>query len=379
MKKVVICQHRLLHYRKIFFIKLRDECAKRGIDLHLVHGQATRRELKKKDEGYLEWADRVTNKVFEFGSRDIIWQPFPSRLNDADLVILMQESRILSNYRFLFSSQAKRPLLAYWGHGANFQSTAPRGLRENWKRWLINRVDWWFAYTTMSVDVLNDAGYPLGRVTCLNNAIDNIGFVSDLNSISDEMIASCRALIGASVGDPVGIFCGSLYPDKKLDFLIDALDLIHAAVPGFRFVVIGDGPSANFVRAATQGRPWLYCVGVKKGVEKAAWFKLADIVLNPGLVGLHVLDSFCSGTPMITTKAARHSPEISYLEHGVNGLIVDGDVSQYAKQVVSLLTSPDTLGVLKNNALLASAKYTLDNMVFNFLSGIESCFVHGRR
>ena len=32
--------------------------------------------------------------------------------------------------------------LAYWGHGANLQSDAPKGLRESWKRLTLACVDW---------------------------------------------------------------------------------------------------------------------------------------------------------------------------------------------------------------------------------------------
>ena len=44
---------------------------------------------------------------------------------------------------------------------------------------------------------------------------------------------------------------------------------------------------------------------MKKGREKAAWFKLASVVLNPGLVGLHILDSFWAGVPMVTITLMR--------------------------------------------------------------------------
>ena len=49
--------------------------------------------------------------------------------------------------------------MAYWGHGANFQSDAPVGVRERWKQMLLTKVDWWFAYTQMTVDILTKAGY----------------------------------------------------------------------------------------------------------------------------------------------------------------------------------------------------------------------------
>lgn len=373
MKKVVICQYRLLHYRTELFNQLRQACADRQIDLYLVHGQATRREVEKKDEGVLSWAHKVVNKVWEIGVRDWIWQPLPRELRNADLVVVMQESRILSNYPLLLSRLWLDRRIGYWGHGVNFQSDAPTGLRERWKRFLLNRVDWWFAYTGLTVDILRKAGYPLDRITQLDNAIDNQAFERDLACVTVDKMAALRREIDAPEGAPVGIFCGSLYPDKRLDFLVDAADRIQLFFPSFRLVVIGDGPSAGFVKMAQETRPWLVWKGVRKGVEKAAWFKLADVVMNPGLVGLHILDSFCSGTPMVTTAESRHSPEIAYLKDGVNGLVVRGTADQYADAVINLFRSPETLARLKTAALSDAKRYSLENMVKRFSDGIYQC------
>ena len=182
MNKVVVLQHRLLHYRTALFEQLRANCA--GIELHLVHGQATRREQAKKDEGSLSWANKVENRAWEVGDRDWIWQPFPQHLRDADLVLLMQENRLLSNYPFLLKRFFTGPKIAFWGHGANFQSDAPAGLREQWKRWWLTRVDWWFAYTQPTVDIVRAAGFPAERITRLDNAIDTGGFKRALAAIS---------------------------------------------------------------------------------------------------------------------------------------------------------------------------------------------------
>lgn len=373
MKKVVICQYRLLHYRTGLFEQLRKACSERNIDLHLVCGQATRRERPKNDEGSLPWAHKVVNKVWEVGTRDLIWQPLPSELADADLVIVMQENRILSNYPLLLSRLWSSRRIGYWGHGVNFQSDAPAGLREKWKRFLISRVDWWFAYTEMTVDILRQQGYPDHQITQLDNAIDNFSFEKDLASVSEDQVDALRGEIDAPNGAPVGLFCGSLYPDKRLDYMIAAADRVHAALPAFRLVVIGDGPSAPTIQKALETRPWLSWKGVQKGIEKAAWYRLADIIINPGLVGLHILDSFCSGTPMVTTAQARHSPEIAYLKDGVNGLMVHGGPERYAETVLQILSDVSRLDFLKRMALIDSKRYTLDNMVNRFVEGIELC------
>lgn len=373
MRKVVIFQHRLLHYKAPVFERLRTQCLEKSIDLRLVHGRPTSREKARNDLGYLPWANPVASWSIPLPHNDLIWLPFPDSLADADLVVLMQENRQLSNYPILLSQLWSKRKVAYWGHGANFQTDAPKGLRERWKRLMLKRVDWWFAYTEMTVDILRRAGYPAERITCLNNAINNEAFEHDLASVSDDELQSLRVQLDAPGKALVGLFCGSLYPDKRLDYMIAAGDRIHAALPAFRLVVIGDGPSAVEIRNATENRPWLKWVGVRKGKEKAAWFRLADVVINPGLVGLHILDSFCSGTPMITSAESRHSPEIAYLKNEVNGLVVSGNAERYANAVISLFSDAPRLEKLKHAALQDAKQYSLTNMVTQFADGIERC------
>ncbi len=370
MKKVVILQHRLLHYRTGLFELLRNKCILQGIDLHLVHGQATRRELIRNDTGVLSWASVVKNHYIEVKERDWVWQPFPSTLRDAELVVMMQENRLLSNYPLLLNRLWSKQKLAYWGHGVNFQSDYPNGLKEKWKRLLLNKVDWWFAYTQTTVEILKNSGYPSNQITCLNNAIDTNAFREELASISVDDLGTARDALDITKNAPIGIFCGSLYPDKQLDFLVAAIDKIYAQSPDFHCIVLGDGPSMPYMQDAATTRPWLHLLGVTKGAKKALYFRLADFMLNPGLVGLHIVDAFCASLVMVTTSGAKHSPEIAYLKNGINGIMTGNSVEEYAQNVLALIQDPRKLNMIKTAAFEDANVYTLDNMIDNFVDGI---------
>lgn len=377
--RVVVTQHRLLHYRQAFFERLRRACAERQIELRLVHGQASPFEALKNDTARLEWADVVKNRFLRIRSVDLVWQPFPATLHDADLVVLMQENRLLSNYPWLLRLRT-RPgqRIAYWGHGRNLQSDAPDGLRERWKRWFVNRVDWWFAYTETTRSILCTDGFPADRIAVLDNAIDNEQFLRDLAAVDASRLQTCRDRLGSHTGSPIGLYCGSLYPDKRLDLLLAAADLVHAQRDDFRLVVIGDGPSRPLVDEAARTRPWIVSLGVLRGVDKAAWFRLANAYLSPGAVGLHVLDAFCAGIPMITTEGARHGPEIAYLQSDRNGFIVNADARAVAETYLSLLHDADLMQRIRSAAAQDAQRYTLANMVQRFVDGIERCLASTR-
>ena len=106
---------------------------------------------------------------------------------------------------------------------------------------------------------------------------------------------------------------------------------------------------------------------------RKGYYKLGKLVLNPGLVGLHVLDAFCAGLPMITTADALHSPEFDYLIDGVNGVITPGDVSTYTTAVLELFKNEDACQLLSIGALESSKLYTVTAMAENFCGGVLKC------
>jgi glycosyltransferase involved in cell wall biosynthesis len=253
------------------------------------------------------------------------------------------------------------------------QSSAPNGLRERWKRWFVNRVDWWFAYTQSTRSILCSDGFPAQRISVLDNAIDNDQFMHDLSIVTPMQLRSCHDRLGSDPGAPIGIYCGSLYPDKRLDLLLAAADIVHTRRADFRLVVIGDGPSRSLITEAAVTRPWLHSVGVQRGVDKAAWFRVANAYMSPGAVGLHVLDAFCAGIPMITTEDARHGPERAYLESGRNGFVIEANAQAFADTYLDLMLDSTRLEQIRTAAAKDARRYTLDNMVQQFIAGIEGC------
>ena len=373
MVKVTILQYRLFHYRVELFERMKALCNQRGIDLHLVVGQSFGKEKLKQDEGQIFWARKVKNLFFPVAEKkDLCWQPVPRDLHDSALLIFMQENRLLSNYYWIVRRKLGiGPKVAFWGHGKDFQTRAPGGLRERWKEKTIHWVDWWFAYTRITCDQLRIADFPITRTTCLNNAVDVRRLRSDWESVPDRLREKVLEECKLTERSFVGLFCGSMYSDKKFPLLVAACDVVAKKFPDFRLVVIGDGTERKWIEDAFASRPWATWVGVKRSVEKAAYFGMASVVLNPGLVGLHVLDAFSMGLPMITTLTAKHSPEIAYLEDGVNGMMTEETPEAYASAIESLIVRREMLADMSKHARQTAELYTVEKMAENFVSGIE--------
>lgn len=368
MTKVCIIQRRLTRYRVPLFEALRAALAARGIDLDLLVGRGTSAEEKKNDADELPWA-RVIPTHYLAG-RHLCWQPAGRYVAGADLVVVTQENKLLQNHLLMLAPRRFR--LAFWGHGANLQSDNPNGLKERFKRWTTNRVDWWFAYTRMSKGLVRAAGFPGDRITVLNNAVDTTELRRQRQSVSAEETQALRAALGFGAG-PVGVFVGSLYADKRLDFLFEAAAAVRVQVPDFHLLIVGEGPERAKVEAWCAARPWARWVGAKFGRNKAAHLAVAQIMMNPGLVGLGILDSFVCGVPMLTTDCGIHSPEIAYLEDGVNGLMISNDSQSYEGACVRLLQNPAELNRLRAGCEASASEYTVENMAQRFADGIECC------
>lgn len=377
---VYFFQMRLFHYRTSMFDEMRTVANSRGIDLRLICGHASAHAKPRKDEGSLPWADQVKNWYFPISEvKDLCWQPTPANLARPDLVILMQENRLLSNYKWLLSRRFGGPKIAYWGHGRDLQAANQNSFRNNFKALLARNVDWYFAYTDFTLNILRQDGFPEDRITVVNNAIDTNSLRSDVENVSNEALDGIRVELDLKKESKVGLYCGSLYPDKMLPLLIRACILVREKYPKFHLIVIGDGPSATDFSKLISGKEWIHWVGVKRGIEKAAYFRLANILLNPGGVGLHVLDAFAAGLPILTTRAAKHGPEISYIKDETNGIITSTDATAFSDAIVGLFNDAARLASFVSAAREDGHAYSIQAMSKNFVDGMVKCIAAPHR
>jgi L-malate glycosyltransferase len=369
-KHVLIIQRRMTEYRIPMFEALRDKLSDKGIDLTVAWGTPAAEEVARQDEAELSPGIRLPTRYFGVGTVRLIWHSLPRQMvSESDLVIMPHENSMLSNYRFLLHRGHKSERLAFWGHGANLQANGGGIVRSKIKSWMTSKVDWYFAYTALSVDKLRQAGFPSNRITCLNNAIDTEQLVEWKTGISSLEKKALLKELGLT-GGHLGIFIGSLHKDKRLDFLFSAADHLRDKFPDFELPIIGDGPLRGEIKRFVEFRKWANWVGAKHGREKVLYASLGQVMLNPGMVGLGILDSFAMGIPMVTTDCGIHSPEISYLETGRNGFMVPDTEDDFVRCVSELFEDQDLLGRMKSNCQDDAQKYTIDKMADNFCEGI---------
>lgn len=369
-RRIVVVERRLTHYRVPFYNRLRTLLDSKGIELQLLIGEGTKNEARKQDLATLDWA--IPIPTFHIFGKKLCWQPFGAYARGADLVIVNHENKMLYNLWLLFFRRPKR--LAFWGHGRNMQSQSPNGLKERFKRWTVAKADWWFAYTDMSAELVETTGFPRKAITVVENAADTRELTELCDKLRPEELRSLRKRWQLDAG-PVGIYIGSFYPEKRIDFLLDAAYRIRNKIPRFQLVIAGAGlpQEQGWIDNAVRAHSWIRYVGPLYGADKAAGLMLADVLLNPGAVGLGIQDSFVSGTPMLTTDCDLHGPEISYLRSGVNGIMTANDLDAYVDSVVEVLSVPEILRRLRHGSLESAPRYTIENMAERFNEGVLAC------
>jgi glycosyltransferase involved in cell wall biosynthesis len=278
----------------------------------------------------------------------------------------MQENRILNNYLSMFKAAANRKKTAFWGHGRNLQDS-PSSLGNKFKRLYINRVSWWFAYTKGVADIVKEYGFPPEKITVVNNAIDTTSLSEHLKITGSKQ--EIRRKLGIGTG-PVGIYCGAMYKEKRLEFLYQTCLRLREMTGNFEMIFLGNGEESWKIKNLSEVHSWIHYFGPVFNSEKVPFFKAADVFLIPGLVGLAILDSFAMEVPLVTTNIPWHGPEIEYLRNGENGIITENTLENYTNGIMTVIGQPDFMKKMQSNCRESAKLYTVENMVSNFSDGI---------
>lgn len=371
MKRVLIIQTLIKQYRAPFFDALHWQCLAEGISLRVAYSEPSTHEALKNDNANLDQT---------YGIKVPAWQPFAGKLNlqccwgeiwKADLIVVEQANRHLNNYLLLLLSLLRIKKVAFWGHGQNLQGQA-NSWREWLKRRLIRAPDWWFAYTEGTRNYLVNQGVARSVITNVENSIDCSAFRTQVEAVTEVDKAALRASLGIPEATKTGLYCGAMYKEKRIEFLLESLLTIHNRYPEFHLILMGGGPDQHKVEAFVKTHSWCHYTGPTFGRQKACLFALADFILNPGAVGLGIVDGFAAGLPTLTTNYEHHGREIDYLQHAHNGLISENTQPSFVAAVQSVLESPALLETLRQGARQSSTHYSIENMAKNFCAGITS-------
>lgn len=371
MRTVAIVNQCVPQYRAPVWAGLRRELAQHRVRLRVLHGRAHESLARRADTVTLDWAEEVPMRELGVAGRELVYLELGDLMRTSDLVISTQEIRLLHNFRLFGQQMLGHGRLALMGHGRDQLKVGRHSLDEDLKIWMSRRVHWWFAYNCYTAREVAAFGFPPERITTFMNSTDTRALRAVQRATTPEALEDLRIQLGLGLG-PRAVYVGALDRVKQIPYLVEAARHVRASLPSFELMIIGAGPQRDALRADTAGDPWIHWIPPQFGASKVTHMMLAQVCLLPAWVGLSLVDTFALGIPLVTTDRFRHSVEIDYLVHGVNGWMCRGapDAKEYGASVARLLGDDDLLGTLRQGALRAGDDLSVEDMVTRFTDGI---------
>ena len=261
-------------------------------------------------------------------------------------VILAEESpRSVTLPVLLRRARRRGAATLLWGHfSSNNRPFGGSHPLDRYRLALARYVDGCVCYTD-SIRTSLAEHVPPERLFTARNTLDIRPLLRLRELLEIEGKPAVRRRLSLRVDAPVATYIGRLIPQKRLDLLLDTYSILLRRGP-LSLVIIGDGPEKSSIEARVKRENWtdVRLTGAITGQARSApYLFAADVMVCPGYVGLAVNHAFALGLPVVTQASPKpgirhHSPEVAYLQHGRNGMMVPyGNVPALADAVQAVL------------------------------------------
>lgn len=344
MKKILILQKKVPHYRKAFY----NELSKRYEVTSLHSGDVS--------VGEGDLYKEIIVKYYKIGAFYYQKKVFKEvRSKKYDVIVAMIDLQWVNN---IIASYIVRKNTQFIWWGAWFTGNK---LADKMRLYLLNRKHSTIFYDKKARDTFINKGVNASKLYVANNTFD----VGKRNPSYINKFKNCI------------LFVGSFDKRKQLDLLIKAYKNIHTKINNIELVIVGDG----------QEKERLYQLVHELGIKEKVKFKgqindsnvLKDIYnssivsVSFGQAGLSVLQSLGFGVPFITRKDAISGGEITNIKDGYNGILCDNTIHSLEEAIFNVCTNLEYAQKLGENAYNYYSEHcTVQIMAKGFIESIEN-------
>jgi len=250
-----------------------------------------------------------------------------------------------------------------WSHGYD-HGKRPSHILERLREYILLLMHRWsdrvITFSGAGEEYLVLNGVLRSNIITANNTLDTDKLLSLKESLSTSISKNdLKIELNLSLNEKVVLFCGRLYPEKRALDAVRSMEILKHE--NIKLIVIGDGGEysliESYIKEKMLGDRVKLLGPIYDDESLAKWFTVADIFLMPGDVGLAIVHAFCFDLPLLTYNVCTHGPEIEYLEHGVNGFIVqEGEIPCLANKIKELVSDESLLFDLSAGALTTVKK-----------------------
>jgi len=164
------------------------------------------------------------------------------------------------------------------------------------------------------------------------------------------------------------LFVGRLHPIKGVQYLLQAMQIVHAEMPDVRLILVGDGEEREYLESLTDRLEIRGCVEFAGRVphEKIqGYLGQADVFVLPSLSeGFPnvILEAMAWGLPIVASRVGG-IPDI--MMNNTNGFLVEvKDTDDMANKIILLLQENALREKISDNNKLQVKKYSWDDVIF---------------
>jgi 1,2-diacylglycerol 3-alpha-glucosyltransferase len=175
-----------------------------------------------------------------------------------------------------------------------------------------------------------------------------------------------RKRLGIEDDAPILLTVGRMDPEKRLDFIVEAFDLLSEKNANAHLVFAGDGSARKHVEEkanAIRAKYRVHFLGMVDRSELPDIFHDASVFLSASTTEVHpisVIEAIASGLPFVAVQDEAFE---GMLEDGLNGHAVSLDVKKYADTLAALLPDRERLQRFGAHSAMLSEKYSIEAQV----------------
>ena len=350
------------HYKARFLNTLAQE---QDVNLTILSG--TGREQMGDEEIVADFNFKLIKLVvskLEYGKSSVVRKKLNEEFNKYDWVLIPSEKKNITLFLYALWLRFKSPntkLFSYNHPISKSGKGAPTLIDKLFSKFYYRFLDKVVFYTEASYDwALKNNLIQSRKANWANNTLDNAE-VSKYYTYCFPPKTEFNIL-----------FIGRLIPSKRIDLLLNYYQQLKALFPHVGLHIIGDGPESSRIKKAIENGGDIKWYGtLVKESDIAPIMKNTSLVFIPGLSGLSINHAFMYGRPYVTLKSDYHGPEITYLNHDQNGLIIPDNKDEIVKAIGLLISNRHLLESYCEKAYEKGQYLSISNWVQQFKTSLS--------
>lgn len=281
--------------------------------------------------------------------------------NPSVLLVEGASSLLVASVAFVYSKIFRKRII-WWtlGRLKGREYKGVRAILQKWISYMERHADAVFAYSSQARRSLLDEGVENKRIFVGVNVIDTSSKISSVRCSTVEKDPGFNV-----------VFVGAINKTKRLEVLVDAVELLKDKCPDIRLQIIGDGSYLNDVKEYVRSKNLTDYVVFHGRVTEGLNILLSryQVMVLPGLGGLAIVDGMVSSLPIITGPA--DGTEIDLVDDS-NGYVFPSILTKedIVDKVLYLYDRPETIKSMGQSSFdKISNKYSFEK----YIKVLEEC------